>query len=119
MKSFLKSVFAVTLLLAFHTAAACDYPARTEIPNGTTATKEEMITGQKAVKEFVANMETYLDCLLEEERAARAQIEDLAPEDEQLRDDLLNKKYNAAVDEMEKVAAQFNEEVQAYKARDN
>jgi hypothetical protein len=30
---------------------------------------------------------------------------------------MLNKKYNAAVDEMERVAAQFNSEVQAYRAK--
>ena len=31
----------------------------------------------------------------------------------------LNKKYNAAVDEMERLAAQFNVEVQAYRAKDS
>jgi hypothetical protein len=35
------------------------------------------------------------------------------------REDMLTKKYNAAVDEMEKTAANFNNEVQAYKARNN
>ena len=30
---------------------------------------------------------------------------------------MLNKKYNAAVDEMERTAAQFNAEVQAYRAQ--
>jgi hypothetical protein len=32
---------------------------------------------------------------------------------------MLNKKYNAAVDEMERVAAQFNAEVQAYRAKED
>jgi hypothetical protein len=32
---------------------------------------------------------------------------------------MLTKKYNAAVDEMEQVAAKFNVEVQTFKARDN
>ena len=44
---------------------------------------------------------------------------ELAPEVEQEREDMLNKKYNAAVDEMERVAAQFNAEVQAYRARED
>jgi hypothetical protein len=32
---------------------------------------------------------------------------------------MLDKKYNAAVEDMERVAADFNAEVQTYKARDN
>jgi hypothetical protein len=115
MKRFSKIIGGASILLATHTAFACDYPARVDIPNGSTATKDEMITGQKDVKKYVADMESYLDCLVKEEKAARAQMDNLQPEDEQLREDLLNKKYNAAVEEMEKVAAQFNEEVQTYK----
>lgn len=111
-------MFAASAFLAAQTASGCEYPSRTDIPNGNTATKEEMIAGQKDVKQYVTDMETYLDCLLEEERMARSEMEDLSAEDEQLRDDLLNKKYNAAVDEMENVAAQFNEQVQAYKVRE-
>ena len=88
------------------------------IPNGSTATKEEMIEGQKGVKKYVADMEAYLKCIVEEEKQARGAIENLQPEQEQEREDLLNKKYNAAVDEMERVAAQFNAEVQAYRAQD-
>ena len=105
------------LLFSAQSALACDYPTRVTIPSGSTASKDEMIAGQRDVKAFVANMEAYLDCLLEEEKAARAQLDDLSPEDEQMREDMLNKKYNAAVEEMEKMAARFNEEVQTYKAR--
>jgi hypothetical protein len=42
-----------------------------------------------------------------------------APAQEQQREDMLNKKYNAGVEQMEKVAADFNSEVQAYKAKDD
>lgn len=111
-----KIIGAASLLLFAQTSLACDYPTRVDIPNGDSASKEEMIAGQRDVKAFVANMETYLDCLLEEEKAARANAE-LSAEDEQQREDMVNKKYNAAVDEMETVAARFNEQVQAFKAR--
>jgi len=97
---------------------ACEYPSRVEIPNGNAASKEQMIEGQTKVKQYVATMEAYLDCLLEEEKNARNGMDDLSPEDEQLREDMLNKKYNAAVDEMEKVAARFNDEVQAYRNKE-
>ena len=78
-----------------------------------------MLEGQRGVKNFVAEMEVYLECIIDEEKMARAVLEDLSPDDEQQREDLLNKKYNAAVDEMERLAAQFNVEVQAYKAKES
>jgi len=78
-----------------------------------------MIEGQRGVKKYVADMEAYLECIVEQEKAARAAIADLKPEDDQQREDMLTKKYNAAVEEMEQVAAKFNVEVQTYKSRSN
>ena len=78
-----------------------------------------MIEGQRGVRKYVADMEIYLDCIVEEEKQARETIADLTPEIEQEHEDILNKKYNAAVDEMERLAAQFNAEVQAYRARED
>jgi hypothetical protein len=78
-----------------------------------------MLEGQRGVKKFVTAMDVYLECIIDEEKMARALTEDLSPDDEQQREDLLNKKYNAAVDEMERLAAQFNVEVQAYKAKES
>ena len=109
---------AVLVGLIAQGALACDYPARVSIANGTTATKEEMLASQDAVKTYVAAMEGYLECIVEEEKATRALMGNLLPEEEKQREEMLNKKYDAAVEEMEKVAAQFNAEVQEYKARD-
>ena len=107
------------LFFAAQASLACDYPARVKIPHGVTATKEEMINGQRGVKKFVADMDIYLECIVDEEKRARLAMEDLEPEIEQQREEMLTKKYNAGVEEMEKVAAQFNTEVQAYKGRDD
>ena len=117
MNKFIKLICSVSVLLGAHSALACDYPKRIIIPNGTTATKEDMLEGQRGVKKFVADMELYLECIVDTEKMARAQMEEISADDEQQREDLLNKKYNAAVDEMERVAAQFNVEVQAYRAK--
>ena len=119
MKKTIASVFCVAAIFAFQSSFACDYPARVLIPNGNTATKEDMVEGQRGVKQYVSDMEIYLECIVEEEKQARDAISDLQPEDEQDREDALNKKYNAAVDEMERLAAQFNAEVQAYRARES
>jgi len=117
MNRLIKIALSFSLVIAAGQAFACDYPERVLIPNGSTATKEDMIEGQRGVKKYVADMEIYLECIIEEEKQARNAIADLQPEAEQEREDMLNKKYNAAVDEMERVAAQFNAEVQAFRAQ--
>ena len=112
-----KLTASVVLLFGTQAVFACDYPTRVMVPNGTTATKEEMLDGQRGVKSYVGEMEVYLDCIVEEEKLARDAIGDLEPDQEQERENMVNKKYNAAVDEMERLAAQFNAEVQAYNAQ--
>jgi hypothetical protein len=119
MRELVRYACLTAFLFAAQVGFACDYPARASIPNGSTASQEEMIEGQRDVKQYVADMEAYLKCIVEQEKAARAAIADLKPEDEQQREDMLTKKYNAAVEEMEQVAAKFNVEVQTYKSRSN
>lgn len=111
------SVFCVILLA--QASFACEYPTRVKLPNGSTAAKEEMITAQKKVKAFVASMEIYIDCIVEEEKLTLLAMEELSSDMEEQREKRLNQKYNAAVDEMEIVAANFNSEVRAYKKRDD
>jgi len=119
MTRIIKLVCSVSILLVAQSVLACDYPSRVLIPNGSTATKDDMLNGQRNVKTYVAAMEVYLECIVDDEKMAVGSLDDLEPEEEQQREDLMNKKYNAAVDEMERVAAQFNAEVQAYKAKDD
>jgi len=117
MNRLIRTALSFSIILAASSALACDYPNRVLIPNGNSATKDEMIEGQRGVKKYVADMEVYLECIVEEDKDARNSSDGMTPEVEQERDDLVNKKYNAAVDEMERVAAQFNAEVQAYRAQ--
>jgi hypothetical protein len=119
MNKLIRIFFATIVLFLAQTGFACDYPKRVSIANGSTATKEDMVQSQRTVKTFVTDMEVYLECVVEEEKSARAAIPDLQPEEEEQREEMLNKKYNAAVEELEKVAAQFNAEVQAYKNKEN
>ena len=49
---------------AFPAYADCTYPrAPASMPNGNTASMEEMVEGQKQVKQYMADMDTYLKCL--------------------------------------------------------
>lgn len=87
---------------------ACDYPPLVTIPAGTDATMEELLTAQTAVQDYMAAMETYLECVNDELTAAG----DDAPEEYK---SIMYSRHNAAVAEMEAVAADFNGEVQAYR----
>lgn len=99
-------------------ALGCDYPQRAEIPNGTTASKEEMLAGQRAIKAYMATMEEYLSCIEQNESETVASMQDITEEEKAVRATALTKKHNAAVEEMELTAARFNEAVRAYKAQD-
>ena len=116
MKTLLTSLASCLLLLGVP-ALACDYPARAKIVSGATATKDEMIASQKSVKTYLAAMDEYLACIEEEEKTARAEL--VEPDEQTLkeREEMITKKYNAAVEEMEIVAAEFNEQVRAYKEK--
>ncbi|HEX7081133.1 MAG TPA: hypothetical protein VF329_08980 [Gammaproteobacteria bacterium] len=99
------------VLSAFATAGAlaCETPSMVNVPDGTTATMEQMVAAQQEVKDYVAAMEDYLACVNEELEAAG---ED-APEEYKA---LMIERHNSAVGEMEAVAAAFNEQVRAYRA---
>ena len=104
-------------LLATSLAWACDYPHRTDIPDGATATKEEMIAGQRKIKSYMSAMEEYLSCIEAAEQETVAAKDAADADGRQQRIEMYNKKYDAAVDEMNLVAEQFNVQVRAYKER--
>mgnify|MGYP001549059851 FL=1 len=112
-----KILFAATLLLSTSAALACDYPHRADVPDGTTATKEQMIEGQRGVKAYMSAMEEYLSCIETAEQETVAGSDDIDEATKQQRIEMYNKKYNAAVDEMNLVAEEFNLHVRAYKER--
>ena len=117
MNKIFKICVALPLFAAASVAIACDYPQRAQVPDGISATKDEMIEGQKSVKAYMAAMEDYLACIEAEEKDAVAEMDEAEPEELEQRQEMMTKKYNAAVEEMEIVAAQFNEQVRAYKGR--
>ncbi|MEM9173222.1 MAG: hypothetical protein AAGA84_11005 [Pseudomonadota bacterium] len=106
---------AASIMLAPAAVASCDYPSRVDIPSGNTASKDDMIATQKAVKGYMADMNEYLDCIEAEAKAAETEGED--PDVTAQRAALLLKRHNAAVAEMQSLADAFNVEVRAYKAR--
>ena len=114
----MKSIISVCLLIgslgyAQLTLARCDYPKMNfVIPNGATATMENMVAGQTNFKSYNVDMETYLDCL-DSEMSKISKGRDNYQEIQSLSDN----KYNAAVDQLGEAADQWNTAVRAYKAQ--
>jgi len=112
--------FSICVLFFADAGFACDYPSnRATIPNGATAVKEELLAAQRDVKAYLAELIAYRECIVEEEKLARLAMEDLTPEVEKQREEILNKKYNASVEDEERVAAAFNSAVQDYNKQKN
>lgn len=111
----LTTVAAISMAFAANTVAAgCVFPgpADIEIPDGATATEQQMIETQKKVKAYVAEMETYIECL-DGEAAALKAAEGISEEQVAINE----KRYNSAVELMQGVAELFNVQVRIY--RDN
>ena len=99
--------------------AECVYPkAPSNIPDGSTATEQEMIDGMKAVKEYNNEVTGYLNCLDMEMQARIDAAGADAPADQIAQIKAIQaKRHNAAVEELEANAARFNEQVIEYKGR--
>jgi hypothetical protein len=117
MKTRSKITIATAILFIAPVAFACNYPKRANVPIGATASTEEMLAGQKSVKAYMSAMDEYLACIDTEEENSAAALIDASDDELARREAAITKKYNAAVTEMELIAARFNEEVRAYKAQ--
>ncbi len=109
-----------TAALAAATAHAdCTYPAApTSLPDGRTATLEEMLAGQKAIKEYQSAINDYVACIDKDLEDSIAKAGDsLKPQQKTDMQKMEAQKHNAAVDQAQAVADRFNEQVKIYKQR--
>src|ERR1700744_6048553 len=101
-------------------AAGCTYPKAPEnIPDGTTASKEDMIAGMKAMRAYNDLIKTYTDCLKSEHDDQVAKIDQSLAQDKKDAqkadlDKVLAQKNDAAVDEAQAVTGRFNAQIHAY-----
>jgi hypothetical protein len=126
----MKAFFAITALaaLAGPVYADCSYPPPpTRIPDGNTATMQEMLEAKKAVTQYNKDINAYVACIkLEHEAAmttAKTQVGD-KPTPEQKADldrmeQMAVQKNNAAIDQLQSIADRFNEQVRIYKAKND
>jgi len=103
------SMAAVLSLVATSVHGVCPYPEEVKIPDGSSATEDEMLDSQRRVKAYIAALEDYTKCL---DREAAALGDDETPEQKAIH----AQRHNAAVAAMEQAADQFNAQIRAYKS---
>jgi hypothetical protein len=115
----LTSVLILGALAAGPVYAACSYPrAPTNVPDGSTATLEDMKAAQKELQAYNNAIKAYTDCLkLEHDERIAKDPGALTAEQKEEMARVQVQKNNAAVDEAEAVTARFNEQVRIFRAR--
>lgn len=117
----MKNIIKLALIgLAFGSAASmaqdCTAPTSPTLPDGAKASMEEMLAGQKAIKEFQAANEAYRKCLDPKVAAAETAAAGDSPGPELVEAlKKLNDEYNASVSREEALATSFNAELRKYK----
>ena len=83
MNKLMNTAVSVALLFFAQGVLACDYPQRVDaVPDGNSATRDEMIAGKKSVQTYLGKMEEYLSCIEAEEAQAVIAMEfDASAED--------------------------------------
>jgi len=107
------------VLAAGSAYADCPKPdSSVNIPSGASATKDEMIAAQRALKAYDASVKSFGDCLQQEQAAKIAAAGDKASKSDK---DKINAEYakrvNDEIDKDQKLADKFNTELKAYKAK--
>ena len=114
------SLVVAALAIAAQASASCTYPkAPDRIPDGSKATKEEMLAAKSQVVTYNKDMETYLSCLQGEFDAKTAADTTSTPEQKADAQKMHEQKYNAAVQELQGVADRFNEQLRVWKAKNS
>ncbi len=116
------SLAIAALAVATQASAACSYPkAPDKIPDGSKATKEEMIAGMKTMRAYNDLIKQYTDCLKDEHDASVTKIDPSLDDAKKAKakedlDKVLAQKNDAAVDEASAVTGRFNDQIKAYNA---
>ena len=117
----LYSTLLIGTLAAGQAYGACTYPpAPDALPDGATATRDEMLAGKKVVVEFDNAIGAYTSCLKLETEAALNKSAELTAEQKKQNADIqkmADQKHNAAVEADEALAARFNEQLRAFNAK--
>ena len=96
-------------------AVDCVKPSKPVIPNGASASMEEMVEAQAAVKTYQTGMENYRACHEANMKALKPAVSE--GENAAVASYMgSNRAFNDSVSQEEEVAAEFNDAIKAYKA---
>jgi hypothetical protein len=102
----MKRVAAIVLMAGLGVAgvarAECTLGTPPAVPDGSKAAEADMQTTSAAVKKFMAETQDYMSCVEFEGKNGNGNWQ---------------KKYNDAVDQMQKLAADFNKQLKAFKSK--
>ena len=118
----MKHVFSALIVgatfVAAQAQAACDYPTPPgAFPDGSLATKDEMLAAKGQVVKYNSDMDAYLGCIKTEYDASVAGLSSPTKEQLEKLEKSQNKKQDAALKEVTDVTERFNEQLRAWKAK--
>ena len=100
------AVLVAALLYSVSAGAECVLPAApSRVPDGSSATEQEMVAAMRTLKQYNDDVNEYTKCLEFEQRRSRISI------------NVGEKQKDQALNTLATVAAQFNEQVRRFKAR--
>lgn len=112
----MKTLLTVSILATLTAGPVCADCAApnddVQIPNGNSATREQMLAAQRAVRAYNAEVKQFADCLQQEQDAKVAAGGDQAKLAEEYA-----KRQNAVVDKLQQIADKFNVELKAFKTK--
>ena len=104
------SLVMVASLRASLVLGACEMPELvSSIPDGAVATEAQLLAAQTEVRAYIEAMDRYIAC----------QNEELRVDEEGTTDDylfLMTRRIESAREEVDRVAAEFNDQVSAFRA---
>ncbi|NNC99483.1 MAG: hypothetical protein HKN85_04820 [Gammaproteobacteria bacterium] len=114
MTNSIRVLLSFLLLMTFsaHVLADCESPLTPIIPDGNVASKDELVSAQKAMKNYQSSLVEFRDCLVGMQEALDPEAEDIAVKTADI-----GMKFDSSVEAETKVAEEFNLAVRAYKAR--
>jgi hypothetical protein len=80
-------------------------PAPSKVPDGTTASEQEMIAAMQTLKQYNTDVTNYVKCL------------DFEANQNRLSHDEQARQHNDAIEGLQAIAAKFNEQVRVFKAK--
>ncbi|HUN24977.1 MAG TPA: hypothetical protein VMU67_01625 [Steroidobacteraceae bacterium] len=120
MKMALAATVIVAMFAGGNTYADCTYPKPPDkIPDGNTATLQQMVAAQRQFIAYNQGIKAYTDCLRTEhdQAIAKADPTKMTKEQRAELDKVFIQKNDAAVDAATSVTNRFNEQVRAFKTK--